>query len=78
MATSSSQSLSPKAERPRRHCHFDSTWVQKFPGIAKSSKGKYIASRVARVYRLLFCLTQVMALHSVHIVYLTSVFPTVD
>ena len=44
MATSQSESEScPKAKKPRRHCHFDTKWVQEFPGIARSSKGRLIS-----------------------------------
>jgi hypothetical protein len=28
----------PQAKRAKRQCHFDSKWVQEFPGIGVSNK----------------------------------------
>ena len=32
----------PKVKKPKRMCHFDSKWEKEFPGIAASSKCKYM------------------------------------
>ena len=32
----------PLPKRPKRLCHFDPSWIQKFPGIGTSSKGMYV------------------------------------
>ena len=32
----------PLPKKPKRLCHFDSSWIQQFPGIGISSKGTYV------------------------------------
>ena len=33
----------PMPKRAKRQCHFDPNWPQQYPGIGRSSKGKYLA-----------------------------------
>ena len=32
----------PPPKKAKRECHFDSKWIQEFPGIGLSSKGKVL------------------------------------
>ncbi len=42
----------PKLKRARRQCHFDFSWLQQFPGIGRSSKGKS-SNKVVVIYYFL-------------------------